>query len=38
MLHIPKINNYIKILSDEEVKDFAAINSGEYFKSIRRKP
>ena len=35
MLYIPKINNYIKILTDEEVKDFVAINFSEYFKSIR---
>ena len=26
---------YLKVLTDEEVKDFAAINFGEYFKSIR---
>ena len=35
MLYIPKINDYIKILTDEEVKDFVAINFSEYFKSIR---
>ena len=32
MLHIPKIDNYLEILTDEEVKDFAAIN---FRKSIR---
>ena len=37
MLHIPKIDDYLKILTDEEVEDFAAINFNEYFKSIREK-
>ena len=32
MLHIPKIDDYLKILIDEEVKDFEAINFSEYFK------
>ena len=35
MLHIQKINDYLKLLTDEEVKDFAAINFSEYFKYIR---
>ena len=35
MLYIPKIEDYLKILTDEEVKDFVAINFSEYFKSIR---
>ena len=35
MLYIPKINDYLKILTDEEVMDFLAINFNEYFKSIR---
>ena len=35
MLYIPKIDDYFKILSDKEVKDFAAINFREYFKLIR---
>ena len=34
MLYIPKIDDYLKILGDEEVEDFVAINSGKYFKSI----
>ena len=34
MLHIPKINDYLKILAGDEVKDFVAINFSEYFKSI----
>ena len=29
MLYIPKINDYLEILTDEEVKDFAAINFSE---------
>ena len=35
MLYIPKIDDCLKILTDEEVKDFVAINFSEYFKSIR---
>ena len=35
MLYIPKIDNYLKILTDEEVKDFVVISFNEYFKSIR---
>ena len=35
MLHIPKIDDYLKLLTDEEVKDFVAINFNEYFKSVR---
>ena len=35
MLYIQKIDNYLKSLTDEEVKDFAATNFSEYFKSIR---
>ena len=36
MLYIPKIDDYLKILTDEEVEDFVAINFSEYFKSIRK--
>ena len=32
MLYIPKIGEYLKILTDEEVKDFVAIN---FTESIR---
>ena len=32
MLYVPKIANYLKILTDEEVTDFVLINFGEYFK------
>ena len=35
MLYVPKIDNYSKVLTDEEVKDFVAINFSEYFKSIK---
>ena len=35
MLHIPKMDDYLEILTDEEIKDSVAINFGEYFKSIR---
>ena len=35
MLYISKIDHYLKILIDEEVEYFLAINFSEYFKSIR---
>ena len=34
-MYIPKIDDYLKILTDEEVEDFATIHFSEYFKSIR---
>ena len=34
MMYIPKIDDYVEILTDEEVKDFVVINFSEYFKSI----
>ena len=34
MLYIPKINDCLEILTNEEVKDFVAINFSECFKSI----
>ena len=37
MLYIPKIDEYLKILTDEEVKDFAAINFSGYIKSTKQK-
>ena len=37
MLYIPKINDYLEIFTDEEVKDFVAINFREYFKLIEEK-
>ena len=36
MLYIPKIDNYLKTLTDEEVKDSVAINFSEYFRSIKQ--
>ena len=35
-MYIPKIDDCLEILTDEEVKDFVAINFSEYFKSIRK--
>ena len=37
MLYNPKFVDYLKIVTDEEVKDFVAINFSEYFKSTREK-
>ena len=37
MLYFPKIDYYLKILTDNEVKDFVAINVSEYFKCIKEK-
>ena len=34
MIYIPKIDEYLNILTDEEVNDFVDINFSEYFKSI----
>ena len=36
MLHIPKIDDCLKFLTDEVVKDFLVMNFSEYFKSIRK--
>ena len=36
MLHIPKIDDCLKFLTDEEVKDFLVMDFSEYFKSIRK--
>ena len=35
MLYIPNIDDYLKILTDEEVRDFVDIDFSEYFKSTR---
>ena len=35
MLYIPKIDDYLEILTDEEVKEIVAINFSKYFKSIK---
>ena len=37
MLYIPKTDDDLNILTDDELKDFAAINFSEYFKSTREK-
>ena len=37
MLYIPKTEDYIKNLTDKEIKDLVAINFIEYFKSTREK-
>ena len=37
MLYIPKIGDYIKILTDGEMNDSVAINFNVYFKSTREK-
>ena len=35
MFYIPKIDDYLKILTDEEVENVAAINFSEHFRFIR---
>ena len=35
MSYIPKTDDYLKILTDEEVTDFLAIDFSTYFKSTR---
>ena len=35
MLYIAKIDDYLKILTEEKVKDIVAINFSECFKSTR---
>ena len=35
MLYIPSIDDYLKILTDEEVENFIVVDFSEYFKSIR---
>ena len=37
MLYMPKIAGYLKILTDEEVNDFAVINFSGCFKSMSEK-
>ena len=32
MLYIAKIEDYLKILTNDEVKDFVVVDFGEYFK------
>ena len=35
MMCISKIGDYLKILTDDELKDFVVVNFGEYFKSMK---
>ena len=37
MLYIAKINDYLEIFTDEEMKDFVAMNFSEYFQSTKEK-
>ena len=37
MLYISKIGDYLKILTNDEVKDFVVINFSKYFKSTGTK-
>ena len=36
-MYLPNIDDYLKIFTDDEVKDFAAINFSKYFKYSREK-
>ena len=36
MLYLKRIDDYLKILTDKEVKDFAVINVIEYFKFAKK--
>ena len=35
--YVPKIGDYLKILTNDELKGFMVINFGEYFKSSSKK-
>ena len=35
-MYIPNVGDYLKILTDEELKNFVVINFSEYFKSIKK--
>ena len=37
MLYIPKIDDYLKIVTVDEGKNFVVMNFGEYFKSPKQK-
>ena len=37
MLYIPKIGDYLKILTDDELKDFIVIKFGKKFTSMKEK-
>ena len=34
-MYIPKVDDYLKVLNEEELKDFVAIGLSKYFKSIK---
>ena len=36
-MYIPKIDDYLNILTDEKVRYFVAINFSAYFKSTRKR-
>ena len=36
MFYIPKIGDYLKIITDDEVRDFVAINFSKFFESKRK--
>ena len=37
MFYIPKIDDYLKVFTDEKVKDFVVKTFGKYFKSTKKK-
>ena len=37
IFYIPRIQNYLEIVIDKEVKEFVVINFSEYFKSTHKK-
>ena len=37
MLYIPKIDDYLKIFTDDKVKNFVTVCFSEYFKSAKEK-
>ena len=37
MLYIPKIYDYLKIMTDEKLNNFVVANFEEYFKSMKEK-
>ena len=37
MLYIPKIYDYLKIMTDDKLKNFVVVNFEEYFKSMKEK-
>ena len=37
MLYIPRIGGYLKVLTDDKVKEFLVMSFDEYFQSLREK-